>query len=713
MRHCCLLLLTLTQTVHAQSVQPLDDEIAQELSLEGLYALPFIDIATGYAVPLEKAPSVATIITAEDIQAMGAQTLDEVLDAVPGVHAQPSTLTAGSVYSIRGMNTSQTPQVLILLNGQRISSDLGSSIFPSSGVINVKNIARVEVVRGPGSAVYGADAFSGVINIVTKSARDLNGGQVGIRGGSFDTRNVWAQYGKRYDHKWEFALNFEYMDQGADTSRMVYSDSQSGLDALFGTSASLTPGHIDRRYRSTTYNAYIKNSHWKVSLDGWAQRDVGQGAGVAQALDEEGYADIDQVLFAVQYNTKDWYPDLDFTSTLSYQYLDLKYLLNIFPPGNVSLIGSDGNLFTSPFNPVLFTDGVIGSPGRESKIAQADFTFLYSGIKNHTWRFNFGAKYSKLEANSSANFGPSVIDGTEGVVDGSLTDTTGTPYLYIENKNQKIKYFSIQDVWNITPDWSLTTGVRYDHYSDFGSTINPRIALVWTATDSLTTKFLYGQAFRAPSLAEFYGQNNPVVQGNPNLDPETIDTYEIAFSYEVMHDFNTGLSLYYYQAEDMIDFIDNGDGSKTAQNFNSVTGQGIELEGNWKINDEWTVIANYAYQKTINEENDNQLPYVPKQQFYLDARWSFKPDWVAAAQLNWIADRERAEDDARNDIDDYTLVNFSLRRKNIAKHWEIAASIKNLFDEDIREPSDGSIPDDYPMNERSAFIELSYYYDNK
>ena len=127
---------------------------------------------------------------------------------------------------------------------------------------------------------------------------------------------------------------------------------------------------------------------------------------------------------------------------------------------------------------------------------------------------------------------------------------------------------------------------------------------------------------------------------------------------------------------------------------------------------QWTFLVNYAYQKTTNELTDQQQPFIPKQQFYLDARWTFQPQWLLSAQLNWVGDRKREISDSRSDIEDYTLVNLTLRRKNIAKDWEIAVSIKNVLDEDIREPSAGAIADDYPMNERSAFIELSYHLAN-
>jgi len=693
------------------SQQPLEDFIAAELSLEALYALPYIDIATGYAVPLEKAPSVATIITADDIKAMGALTLDEVLESVPGFHVMYSGLSSSvDIYSIRGMYTNRGPQTLMLLNGHRISSDVAAGIFPDTAKINVQNISRIEIVRGPGSAVYGADAFSGVINIITKNARELDGFHIGVKGGSFDTKNIWLQYGGEIKNGWKVAVNFEHTEQGADTSRKIEHDLQSTFDDLFVTNASLAPSYMDRRYETSTYNIHLDNGSWKIGLDGWRQRDLGTGTGLAHAIDHDGSVNVDQVLFSLEYQSKNWHEDFELSSSFTYEYVDQQYHLNLFPPNTVVLIGDDGNLFTSPFNPVSFPDGVIGNPHMTSKTAKLDFTSIYLGMDYHTWRLNFGIFEEQLEAEDKKNFGLGVIDGSEGAVNGTLTDVAG-PYTHLPNKDRLVKYISLQDVWDIAPDWILTAGVRYDHYSDVGGTINPRAALVWTITDSFITKFLYGRAFRAPSFSELYNRNNPVTLGNSSLDPETIDTFEIVFSYELIHDLNMDFNLYHYQADDMIDFIDNGDNSgSTAQNQYSLKGTGFEFALDWKINQAWQIKGNYSYQKTVDGDTNQQMPFIPKQQAYLDVRWAFHTNWMAASQLHWVSERKRADADSRDKIDDYTLVNLTVRRTQLTKHWDLSASVKNLFDEDAKEPSEGSIPSDYPLNERSAFIELHYHY---
>ena len=106
--------------------------------------------------------------------------------------------------------------------------------------------------------------------------------------------------------------------------------------------------------------------------------------------------------------------------------------------------------------------------------------------------------------------------------------------------------FFAQDEWQFVENWNLTTGIRYDHYSDFGGTLNPRFALVWATTDSVTTKLLYGRAFRPPSFNELYVINNPNIVGDPELKPQTIDTYELALSHQLTREFLYTLNAFYY-----------------------------------------------------------------------------------------------------------------------------------------------------------------------
>jgi len=143
-----------------------------------------VSIATGSATPISRAPAVATVITEQDIKDVGANDIDDVLETVPGLHVARSN-TYSPVYSFRGIYTAENPQVLMLINGVAITN-----LFPGNrglvwGGMPVESISRIEVIRGPGSAVYGADAFAGVINIITKTASDIDGFEFGSRLGRF------------------------------------------------------------------------------------------------------------------------------------------------------------------------------------------------------------------------------------------------------------------------------------------------------------------------------------------------------------------------------------------------------------------------------------------------------------------------------------------------------------------------------------------------
>jgi outer membrane receptor protein involved in Fe transport len=129
------------------------------------------------------------------------------------------------------------------------------------------------------------------------------------------------------------------------------------------------------------------------------------------------------------------------------------------------------------------------------------------------------------------------------------------PQKSLPEKQRTSYYLFAQDEWKLARNWLATTGVRYDHFSDFGNTTNPRLALVWATTDKITTKLLYGKAFRAPSFSELFATSNPLTLGNPNLKPETIDTYELALSHQLSSRLLYTANIYRYNIKDFITFV--------------------------------------------------------------------------------------------------------------------------------------------------------------
>ena len=679
--------------------------------------------ATGSQIPVHKAPAVASVITAADIEAMGATTLEEALETVPGLHVGASFGLMAPIYSIRGIQTGLNPQVLVLINGLPITYLYnGRRAFGLQ--IPTTNISRIEVVRGPGSAVYGADAFAGTINVFTKDGLEIDGTTVGARAGSFDTYDTWLQHGATYGG-WNMAINLEYRESRGDSDRIAKADQQTIFDQLFNDipplpHASLAPGTLATQYQTIDANLDLRRDNWTIRLYGFLLDDGGVGPSGTQVVDPAGECETQLLLGDVTYQIKkdrDW----DVSTRLSYLYQHEDTYFRMFPPGALIPIQADGNIGAAPLAGfALYTEGLIGDPILTDQQTAMDFTAFYRGFDQHVLRFGTGFRVQQEDTDVYQNFGYGVLDpttlfpggpgGPVAPVNGSLTHITGdSPYTFLPNNNRTIWYGSAQDEWSFAHSWELVGGIRYDHYSDFGSTINPRLALIWETRYDLTSKLLYGRAFRAPSFAEEYNKNNPSALGNPNVKPETIDTLELAFDYQPTSRFRTIFNIFGYDIKDLIDYVsDPGATSKTAQNAMDQRGYGFELEAKWDVTDTFQLRANLAHQRSKDRDTDAIVPDTPAWQYYTNAHWLFLPDWSVDGQFFWIGDRVRADGDPRPDIDNYTKVDFTLRRKNIAKHWDAALAVRNLFDTDIREPSDGVIPGDYPMPGRNIFGELRY-----
>jgi iron complex outermembrane receptor protein len=121
-----------------------------------------------------------------------------------------------------------------------------------------------------------------------------------------------------------------------------------------------------------------------------------------------------------------------------------------------------------------------------------------------------------------------------------------------------------------------------------------------------------------------------------------------------------------------------------------------------------TLSGNYSWQRSEDRKTDRRIADAPGQKLYLSTNWQFLPDWNFYPQLTWIGSRKRAQGDLRSEIEDYTLVDLTMRRQRIAKHWDIVISMRNIFDEDAREPSTPTILDDIPLEGRSFWGEIRY-----
>ena len=671
-----------------------------------------VSLATGTPQPVSKAPSVATVITAEDIKATGSTDLSEVLETVPGMHVSRSGLLWSPLYSIRGIQTLYTPEVLVMINGIPITNSYYGDHGRLVGGIPLEHVARIEVIRGPGSALHGAEAVSGVIDIITKTARDIDGTESGLRAGSNRTYDGWIQHGG----KWGEVDVAAYLRLGTTegSGGIIADDAQTALDKLFGTRASRAPGPVENGYDSIDARLDLSLDNWRLRLGHIDRSNYGVGAGVADALDpltkgHGRYSNADLTWHAPSF-IKNW------ALTAQASYYDISEEENditLFPAGSAFPLASPGGTSS--------TVGMLGRPQHWERQERANVSALYGGFETHKLRA--GAGYSLVDmykVTETKNFTfvyvpsvgnvPMCVNLACSVVE--ATQANGLAFLTPHARRSVFAY--LQDEWTLAPDWSLTAGLRHDKYSDFGGTTNPRIALVWNTAYNLTSKLMFGRAFRAPSLVELYTTNNPQAIGDRNLKPESINTTELAFAWQPTLKLRTGLSLFHYRMNDVIRFVANADPTtgNSAQNAGHQHGNGLEVEFSWDASTALRLSGNYAFQRSIDESTHQDAGLAPHHHAYLRTDWRFVPGWTLSGQVNWVADRLRQAGDTRPEIADYATADLTLRTTQLGKDWELALSVRNLFNADAREPTAASsainIPNDLPLPGRGAYLELRY-----
>ena len=155
--------------------------------------------------------------------------------------------------------------------------------------------------------------------------------------------------------------------------------------------------------------------------------------------------------------------------------------------------------------------------------------------------------------------------------------------------------------------------MRYDNYSSFGGTTNPRLALIYKPWEKTILKLLYGDAFRAPNVYEqYYADNGVTAKPNPDLRPEKIRTYELVYEQYLGEHFRSSLSGFYYRIDDLITQQTDTDGLLIYRNVGNIEARGMEVEIEGKWTDGLQGRASYVLQETKDQETGNELTNSPR-----------------------------------------------------------------------------------------------------
>jgi len=695
-----LLLLGLFPALAAHADTDGEVEKLLPLSLEELLSVK-VTISTNTLQSLSKAPSVVSVITAEDIKATGTTNLTDILQSLPGVYIRYNLFGNRPQVTMRGANSTNT---LLMINGAPVKDLAWSNgIFWKGLPANM--IDRVEVIRGPGSALFGADAAAGAINVITKTAGKINQTEAGVRAGSFDSQEAWVQHGTQWN---DFDIALTANVSHTDGHRPFYgADAQSARGDV-----SYAPGHADTGWDNQDIRFSIARGNWRLLADYTRHSNLDTGLAGAGVLDPLTSASDNQTSLALLYNNENFAKNWGLNAEVRYR--DLEYSSGdgfLERPPGYTCTAAGALKCPAGIAVGTYSNGLLNQQRSAERRMNFEASGLYSGLKDHAIRLGGGYVWQDLyDVEHRVNSGQ--ISDTVTLPAGSpLVDISNSAYAFAPEKGQRNHYLFLQDVWSFADNWEFTAGVRHDDYSGFGSTTNPRLALVWQTTDRLTTKLMYGEAFRAPSYLELYSRT-AATNPNPALLPETSKTWDLAFAYRATPNLNLGLNLFHFTMSDMIVLLHDSPTTVQYQNGGNHVIRGIETEAQWQATPTLRIAGNLTHRW---QDYSTLTSYgIPDEEAYLRADWAFMPKWNWNLQANWTGKRTNQPSppypvaDPRSPLGAHTLADTTLRYQH-DKQWEFAASIHNLFDEDAAEyTSSKSLRNYLPLPGRSFFAEIRY-----
>jgi iron complex outermembrane receptor protein len=281
----------------------------------------------------------------------------------------------------------------------------------------------------------------------------------------------------------------------------------------------------------------LSRGPWTAHTAYNGQLNGGTGVGISDALDPQGDGAFHRIDTDVSYRDR-WSDTWEVTGNFSYVNIKTDTNLELFPPGAF-------------FN--RFPEGVKQRLGIDEERIRTELIGEYTGFASHRLRLGAGGVIESLR-NVEDRRNYTIVGGVP-LPTGRFEEGAGIGDRTLFPSDSRDNFFAYaQDEWALARDWTLTSGVRVDRYSDVGEAVNPRAGLIWTASPSLTTKLLYGRAFRPPSFVELHSNGLYQGLGNPNLKPVTIDNVELVIDYRLPR-FRTALSTFWYSVEDIIKLI--------------------------------------------------------------------------------------------------------------------------------------------------------------
>jgi iron complex outermembrane receptor protein len=517
-----------------------------------------INIATTQQQTIYSSPSSVYVITRQQIKNMGIQNLQTLLNFVPGFQSTRDVEqgTANRV-SARGRSTALSESVLVQIDGKKINDLYTGGISILNRLLDIGNVEHIEIIRGPGSALYGSNAFLGVINIVTVS----NHNEINLTATKPNKISSNISYSHQFSKNNFTDLYLSLFNDNGDNYHLT------DINGISDKVSDPAKG-IDIYLKHSLNNWLFTGRYMKREL-----QDFLSLGSIGNNINNE---ESQQWSFSAEYSGI-------ISDKLSYNFLlshskDKWETLAVLIPKDVEI-----------FPDFSLTNHFVGGPFLKSQNNNVSLNFTYQINNDHL--LSFGASYEKAQIRdvyTATTHDLFTLDEYKESI--KLTGDES----FNDNKSRKVTSLYVQDQFHINEYWELTAGVRYDAYSDFGSSTNPRLALVWKQQEKSSIKLMYGTAFRAPNFLELYDRNNYVDFGNINLNAEEVETTEISWlnTHNNWHFEITAFSNIYKELiilDDPVEHPDNPFFAPSFTNNNDQKSRGVESELLYRFNNQLSI----------------------------------------------------------------------------------------------------------------------------
>ncbi len=608
-----------------------------DLSLEELMDVK-VTVATDTEKSLREAPGIISVISDEQIKLLGARDLMEVLATVPGITFGHDVL--GNVSIIMRGIWAQEGRILLLIDGMEMN-DRSYGSLQLANHFPAEHIKRVEIIRGPGSAIYGGFAELGVINVITKNGNDINGGT--ISSSYSRTEKDFGQHitnfmmGKEVD-KLKFSIKGMYND--SNFSDRKYTDEN-------GTSASLSGGNsrISNQYLNFRgsydkfYVNYIKDNYRTENIILWGDLENNPGSGdIRRPVPKEYPTDVYQLGF---------HGDLSKNLNLHLYFQD-KVQLPYFQPDTK--------------NEVEFANSWRRKIQRKVYGVKTKYTFT------ENLNISMGAEHSEDES----------------IALNRLT-YSGSPDTFGNGSNSyHITNTALFSQFDLSSDFAnVTAGVRYDSPSISDKTLVPRLGVTKVMGKS-HVKALFAQAFRAPVIEN--------ISLNKNIEPEITTTAELEYGYQFSNSITWNINFFSTQVDDIIVYsYDTVTSTENYNNYDRVKTLGVETDLHVKkgIHD---VRLNYSTYKVDQLKadpfktsmNDSSLIGAPRHKFHLSDLMKLTNKLSISPSLTYLMDTSSyawtGTQFVQKNLADQFIANIYLNYSNLfIKGLEAGAGMNNIL----------------------------------